>query len=52
MILFDDIIEIFTVPHDNGGLVRLVVVRNRGRVAPALIDGDFLRQPLGANRLT
>jgi hypothetical protein len=43
MILLYDIIEVFTAPNDNGGLVRVVVVRNRCRVAPTLIDGDFLR---------
>ena len=49
MVLLYEIIEVFTVPNDNGGLVRLVVVRNRCRVAPTLIDGDFLRQSLTAN---
>ena len=29
MILLHDVIEIFRVADDNGGLVRLVVVRNR-----------------------
>ena len=51
MVLLHDIIEILGVADDNGGLVRLVVVRNRCRVAPTLIDGDFLRQSLGANGL-
>jgi len=31
--------------------VRLVVVLNRCRVAPTLINGDFLRQSLRANGL-
>ena len=51
MVLLDDIIEVFTVPHDNGGFVRLVVVRDRGRIRAAFIDRDFLRSPLGANGL-
>src|SRR5918999_1208848 len=49
MILLHDIIEILGVADDNRGPVRLVIVLNRCRVAPTLIDGDFLRQPLGAN---
>src|SRR5262249_38286943 len=51
MILLDNIIEILRLPHDNGGLVSLIVVRDRCRVAPTLIDGDFLRQSLTANGL-
>jgi len=49
MILLHDIIEIFRVADDNGGLVRLVVALDRRRVAAALIDSDLLRQPLTAN---
>ena len=49
MVLLHDIIEIFGVPNDNGSLVCLVVVLNRRRVGPTLIDGDFLRQSLTAN---
>ena len=51
MILLYDIIEIFRVADDNRGLVRRVVVLNRCRVAPTLIDRDFLRQSLGTNGL-
>ena len=43
MILLHEIIEIFRVADDDRGLVRLVVVLNRCRVAPTLIDGNFLR---------
>ena len=49
LVLLHEAIEIFRVADDNRGLVRLVIVLNRCRVAPTLIDGDFLRQPLGAN---
>ena len=49
LILLHDIIEILGVAEDDRGLVRLVVVRNRCRVAATPVDGDFLRQPLGAN---
>lgn len=52
MILFHEIIEIFRVADDNRGLMRLVVVRARCRVAATLINRDFLRQPLAANRFT
>jgi hypothetical protein len=48
MILFHDIIQIFTMTNDNPGLVRLVVVRDRCRIGPTLIDRDFLRHPLAA----
>ena len=48
-ILLHNIIEIFGAADNNGCLMSLVVVLNRCRVAPTLIDGDFLRQSLGAN---
>ncbi len=51
MILFHEVIEIFRVADDNRGLVRLVVVRDRCRIGPTLIDRDFLWQPLGADGL-
>ena len=51
MILLHDIIEILGVADDDRGLVRLVVVRNRCRVAATPVDGNLLRQPLGANGL-
>ena len=51
MVLLDDIIEVFTVANDNGGLVRLVVVRDRCRIRATPVNGNLLRQPLGANRL-
>ena len=50
MVLLDNIIEVFTVPNDNGGLVHLVIVPNRCSIRTTLIDGDLLRQPLSANR--
>ena len=49
MILLHDIIEVFGVADNDGGLVNLVVVFDRRRVAATLIDGDFLRQSLIAN---
>jgi hypothetical protein len=51
MVLLHDIIELLGVPDDNGGLVRLVVVRNRRRVAATLINSDLLGDPLSANGL-
>ena len=51
MVLLHGIVEIFRVADDNRGLGRLVVVLNRGRGAPTLIDGDFLRQSLSENGL-
>jgi hypothetical protein len=51
MVLLHEVIEIFRVADDTRGLVRLVVMRNRRRVAATLIDGNLLRQPLGAYRL-
>ena len=51
MVLLYNIIEIFTVPNDDRGFVRLVVVLDSRRVTAALIDGDFLRQSLSANGL-
>ena len=52
MVLLHDIIEILTVADNDGRLLSLIIVRNRCRVRATLIDRDFLRQPLGANRLT
>jgi hypothetical protein len=49
MILFHNIIEIFRMADNDGRLMSLVVVRNRRRVGPTLIDSDFLRQSLCAN---
>jgi len=43
VVLFHNIIKIFGVADHNGGLVRLVVVRNRCGVRATFIDGDFLR---------
>ena len=51
MVLLHDVIQIFGVASDDGGLVRAVVARDRCGVAPTLINGDFLRQPLRANGL-
>ena len=51
MVLLDNIIEVFTVPNDNGGLVHLVIVPNRCGIRTTLIDGDLLRQSLGVKRL-
>ena len=49
MVLLHKVIQIFRVAHNKGGLVRLVVVRDRCRIGPTLIDRDFPRQPLAAN---
>ena len=51
MVLLHDIIEILTVADNDGRYVSLIIVRNRCPVRATLIDRDFLRQPLGANRL-
>ena len=49
VVLLDEIIEIFGVANNNGGLMRRVVVFDRRGVAATLIDGDFLRESLAAN---
>ena len=46
MVLLYEVIEIFRVADHDRRLVRLIVVRNGCRVAPTLVDGDFLRQSL------
>jgi hypothetical protein len=51
LVLLHQVVEIFGVAHDDGRLVDLVVVRDRGGVAATLINGDLLGQPLVANRL-
>ena len=51
MVLLDKIIKILRVPDDDGGLMNFVVALDRRRVAAALIDSDFLWQPLAANGL-
>jgi hypothetical protein len=43
MVLFHDIIQIFAVADNDGCLMRLVVVRDRGGVAATLVDGNLLR---------
>src|SRR5262245_36586365 len=49
LVLFHNTIEIFRVTDDTCGFVHLVVVRDRLRVTAALINGDLLRHPLGAD---
>ena len=51
MVLLYEIIKIFRVTHDNVGLVSLVVVHDRCRVAATLINGNLLREPLSTNSL-
>ena len=51
VVLFDNIIQIFTVTHDNPSLMCPVVMSERCGIRPTLIDRDFLRQPLAANGL-
>ena len=51
MVLLHKVVKIFGVANDDGRLMDLVVVVNRGGVAPTLINCNFLRQPLGANGL-
>ena len=51
MVLLHEIIEILGVANDDSRLVRLIVVRYCCRVRTTFIDGDFLREPLGANGL-
>ena len=50
MILLDHIIEILRLPNDNGCFVSLIVLLNRRRVAPTLINRDLLRDSMSANR--
>src|SRR5262245_36423411 len=52
VILLDDVIQIFRVADSDSGLVHLIVMLNRRRIRPTLIDGDFLGEPLSANSLT
>ena len=49
MVLLHEVIYIFRVTDDNGGLVRLVEVLDRHRVAATLVNGDLLGQSLGTN---
>ena len=49
MILLHDIVEILRVTDTDGRLMSLIVVRDGCRIRTTLIDGDLLRQPLGAN---
>src|SRR5215471_17539553 len=49
MILLHDSIEILRLPDDNGRLAEPVITRDRCRIGPTLIDGDFLREPLAVN---
>ena len=51
MVLLYNIIEVFTVPNDNCGLVPLVIVPNRCGIRTTLIDGDFFWESLSPNRL-
>jgi hypothetical protein len=51
MILFHDIVQIFGVPDDNGGLVSPLVALDCGGVAATLINGDLFRKSLVPNRL-
>ena len=51
MVLLHDVIHIFGVAYDDGGLVSAVVALDRCDVAPTLINRDFLRQSLNANGL-
>src|SRR4051812_9272629 len=51
MVLFDNIIEIFSIADNDGRLMSLVVVRNGCGIGLTLIDRDFLRHPLAANGL-
>jgi hypothetical protein len=52
MVLFYDIVEILALPDSDAGLVGLVVPLDRCRIRATLVDGDLLREPLGANGLT
>jgi hypothetical protein len=51
MVLLYNVIQIFGVANDDGGLVCFVVARDRCGVAATLINRDFLRQSLRANGL-
>jgi hypothetical protein len=50
MVLLHEVIKIFRVAQDHGGLVRLGVVRDRCGVAATLVDRDLLWEPLVPNR--
>ena len=49
MILFNEIVEIFTLADEDRGFVRLVVALDSRRVTAALIDRDLLGKSLGTN---
>ena len=51
MVLLHHIVEILALPDRDGRRVGLIVVGNRCRVAPTLINRDLLREPMGPNRL-
>jgi hypothetical protein len=51
VILFHEVGEVFGVADDNSRLARPVVALDRRCVRATLIDGDLLREPLGATGL-
>jgi hypothetical protein len=51
MVLLHEVVEIFGVANDDGRLVDLVIVVNRGRVAATLINRNLLWEPVSPNSL-
>jgi hypothetical protein len=51
MVLFHNIVEIFTLPDGDTCLVGPIVALDSGSVAATLINRNLFRQSLGANRL-
>jgi hypothetical protein len=51
MVLFNKVVEVLGVADENRSVVVAVVVLNGLGIRPTLVDGDLLREPLGANRL-
>ena len=49
MVLFHDVVKILALSNRDSRLVDLIVVINRCRVAPTLINRDLFRQPLRTN---
>ena len=51
LILLYEVIEVLRLPHADGRLARTIVMADRGRVAPTLVNRDLFRYALVANRL-
>ena len=51
MVLLDDIVEVLPLADDDCRAVRLVVPPDGGRIGPAPVDGDRLRDAMAPKRL-